>query len=388
MANSGGIDLTRVKAILICAFGGYGDCLRVIPYVRATRERFSEATITILTETYGNEMFHRCPYVDEVISLPPTEPFCSRLDPLRNLARGLRAVRGRFNLFIGSPFRPRLAALLGLFSGASGRVGFKADRIYFAWTEDLGPVDYHRELEGRFDMLWQAIGIDQVHARLETWPSSEDESYTEEFLRMHDVHPRDMLIGIHPGSDWGCQQWDPRNWAALGNELQSRFGARLIVTGAKDEQACYDGLASLMPNAPINAVGKTTIGQLASLLSRFSALITVDSLLVPMGIAANIPVVVLDFRNRQAWMESRWPHVTPLHPPAWFSEPTVNDLCRNGKQSQRIHTCRLSVCVGTLGARLISVHDVLSAVEPLLRSQAVTQLNSGRGVLAPRSLII
>lgn len=366
MARRGVIDPAGIKTILICVFGGMADCLRIAPYVRAARQKFPEARISLLTDTRGRELFARCPYADEVTLLPPVGSSLSRLDTLRRLGSGLGTVRGKFDLFIGSPFFPRRTALMSLFSGARYRIGYRAKGVPFAWTVDLGPVDYAQSLQQRFDRLWQGLGIDQVNPRLETWPSPEDEAHVEKFLEAKQVHPEDLLIGLHAGSDWGCQQWHPRSWAALGNELQSRYGARLIVTGTTDDQADYDAVARLMPVPPISAVGHTTLGQLASLIHRFRALITIDSGLVPLGVAANVPTIVLSFQNPSPWAEPRWPHLVELHPPAWFRWPAINQVCRIRKQRQRISSCKLSVCIGTQGARLISVKDVLSNLEPLL----------------------
>ena len=361
------LDPLKVNAISVCAFGGMADCLRIVPYLRATRERFPTASIRVLTETWGNDLFASCPYIDEVVCLPALRPDRSNSDALRRLVAGVHFVRRKADLLFSSPYRIRRAALLSLFSGARYRIGYRIKGIPFAWTVDTGPMDHSRSTEERLDRLWREIGIDRVDSQLEMWHSSEDEAHIDEFLESHQVHSEDTLVGLHPGSDWGCQQWHPRNWANLGDELQSQFGAKVVVTGTKDDHEDYKQLTSLMSNTPISAIGKTTVEQLAYLVSRFRLLITVDSILVPLGIAAGIPVIVLNFSNMSSWRKSRWPNLISLHPPSWFPELTLNERCKTDKLRHRIDFCRLAVCVGTQGARLISVRDVISKLEPLLK---------------------
>lgn len=350
------------RAILVCVFGGYADCLRALPYIRATRLGFPEAWIALLTQAWGKEMFEGCPYVDEIIVGRAAHLSQRPLGGVRRLASLVPQVRGRFDLFVGSPYHRRFAALSALASGAPWRVGYRVTGLPFAWTHDVGRVDTSVSLEARMDRLWQAIGIAVADPTLEVYPTADDRAYAQAFLDASGVRSGDVVVGIHPGSDWGCQQWHPVSWSQLCAGLQERYRARVVMTGTGADEQIFRAVATRLTDRPISAIGKTTIGQLAALVGHFQALVCVDSFPVPLALAARIPVIVLCTRDSSPWSESRWPNLEAIHPPKWFQSRFPNEKCRAGKQRRGIQTCRDPGCVGTQGAAFITAHSVLKLV--------------------------
>ena len=91
-----------------------------------------------------------------------------------------------------------------------------------------------------------------------------------------------------------AKQWGNDRFAALGDVIQRDLDLRVVLLGtASDAAALASEVAAVMKSSPISAVGQTTVGQLAALLERAAAAVTVDS--GPMHIAAAVgtPVVAL-----------------------------------------------------------------------------------------------
>jgi ADP-heptose:LPS heptosyltransferase len=373
MSQSGEVAFGNVRSILISVSGGYADCVRAVPYLRATRLRFPDALIAVLTPAWGTEVLAHCPYLDRIIPLHRTNSR-SRWHRVRTMWSVLREVRGGYDLFISSPYHLRFNAAFAHLMGVRQRVGFSVRGMPAPWTVNVGPVDYRRGLEWNRDQLWRALGVEHVDPQMEIWPSPDDEHYVDRLLEGWEVGTDDVLVALHPGSDWGCQQWMPGHWAALGQELQRRYNARLVVTGTASEAEEYRAIALRMQSAPIDATGKTSLGQLGALLRRTRALVSVDSVAVALGLAAQVPVVSLEFRNPSAWSHSRWPNLTSLQPPPSLSGMTANQSCRIRKQRQGVHWCKPPVCIGTEAAtamaNLISVPDVLDSLGKAMPSSA------------------
>lgn len=348
-----------VRAILVSVFGGYADCLRALPYIRATRQGFPGASVALLTQSWGREMFGGCPYVDEIIVGRAAHLSQRPLGGIRRLVSLVPYIRGRFDLFIGSPYHHRFAALCALACGARWRAGYRVAGLPLAWTHAVGPAPPGSSLEARLDKLWQAIGLTVTDPTLEVYPTDEDRAHVQAFLESSGIGPGDVVVGIHPGSDWGCQQWHPLSWSHLCAGLQERYGATVVMTGTMADQHTFQEIARRLVKRSISAIGQTTLGQLAALVARFHVLVCVDSLLVPLGLATGIPVIALCMRHPSPWSESRWPNLETVHPPRWFQSRFPNEICRVSKQRRGIRSCHDPGCIGSQGAALITAQSVL-----------------------------
>jgi heptosyltransferase-2 len=104
----------------------------------------------------------------------------------------------------------------------------------------------------------------------------------------------DVIIGINPGATYGsAKRWYPDRFAAVADELAGRWGAKIVITGSRDEAAIAEEIAVLLKNPHVNLAGKTTVRELMAVIKRCSIFITNDS--GPMHIAAafGVPVVAV-----------------------------------------------------------------------------------------------
>ena len=61
------LDLAKIKKILIIRPDAIGDCVLITPAISAIKQRFPNATITILAQKLTRDLFLNNPKVDEVI---------------------------------------------------------------------------------------------------------------------------------------------------------------------------------------------------------------------------------------------------------------------------------------------------------------------------------
>ncbi len=276
------------RRILVIKLSAIGDVILSVPSLRALRQKFPEAWISVLVGRKSRALLRGCPYVNDVISY---EGSANGLSSLANMTR-LLAKEG-FDTVVDLQ-NNRLSHTLAYLSGATVRVGHGNRRWSFLLSgrtqpskTDLAPLDH------QFQVL-QLLGVDAMERRLELWTEKEDVRKMNTFLESQWVSPSQVLVGINPGSSlrWPTKQWPVENFARLCDEL-ARRNIRVILTGSEQEVPLAEELMSQTRNKPVNAVGKTTIPELIALVRRCQVFVSSDS--APMHIAASskVPLVAL-----------------------------------------------------------------------------------------------
>ncbi|WP_376794941.1 glycosyltransferase family 9 protein [Thermogemmatispora sp.] len=171
---------------------------------------------------------------------------------------------------------------------------------------------------------------------------------------------------IHPGSGAAVKLWRPAGWATCALTLLRRYGLRLVLTGAVQEQALLEEIATLVgqqlraDEPPPLLLSSLSVGELAAVLRRARLVLGVDSGPLHLAVSQGTPTVALygpaDPRIFGPWGDSRR-HVVIL-------------------ASQRCPSCpqlpcgRLDIAPQDLPShpcvRLIPEERVLAAVEELL----------------------
>src|SRR5687767_884192 len=105
------------ERILVLMRGHVGDLVLTLPALRELRKARPSARITLFVNEYLNGAITDCPYVDDVIYGFAYEPR-GRILRAIDVVRALGKLVGRFDIFLALRNSPRLAAVLGMVSGA------------------------------------------------------------------------------------------------------------------------------------------------------------------------------------------------------------------------------------------------------------------------------
>ena len=110
-------------------------------------------------------------------------------------------------------------------------------------------------------------------------------------------------IGLNPGAFFGsAKRWVPERYAAAGEMLARRMGARVAILGGADERPLGEAIAAGM-QAPARVLcGETTLPELVGVLARLRLLLTNDS--GPMHVAAALGVPVVAVFGPTDWRET------------------------------------------------------------------------------------
>ncbi len=301
--------------LLVVKLADIGDVLTATPTLRALRTSFPASHITMLVAPGSGAVLSGLPYLDDII-LFDTFRYDRPWDALRpqslvaawEFFRSLRA--GRYDtVLILHHLTTRWGSLkyaaLALGSGAERRLGLDNGRGWFftRWAPDYGFGAEH-EVEYWLDVA-ALMGAHTDDRRLEIAVADADRQWAAEQLATGRLPGGEgRVIIVHPGSGGfiPSRRWPAARFAQVADTLAERYAALIVLVGGPEEAALAEAVAGQMQTKPLNLAGKTTIKQLAALLTRCALFVGGDSGVMHIAVAAGAPVVALfGPTNEKAW---------------------------------------------------------------------------------------
>jgi ADP-heptose:LPS heptosyltransferase len=270
-----------------------GDLLCATPALRALRRRFSGAEIVLIGRPWARDLVERLPSVDRFIPFPgypgiaesPEEgELRAAVWPPIDLAINMHGSGQISNGFVAAL---DAAQTLGYGPAADARLTIRCD-----WIEDEAePIRWLR--------LVSAIGVPADGLSLEFPVTASERQVAASLLGAADGRPR---IGLHVGASDPARRWPVESFAALGDALATRLGARIILTGSDAERSLTGSVQRAMSAPASDLAGLTTRGQFAAVVAALDLLVTNDTGASHIAAATRTPSVVLFGPSRPA----RW----------------------------------------------------------------------------------
>jgi lipopolysaccharide heptosyltransferase I len=280
----------EARRIVIIKPSALGDIIHSLPVLTALRHRYPRARITwVVNRTY--EPLLRChPDLDATMPLDRSamhRGWMATWQTYRRFIHDLR--RQRFDLLIDLQGLLRSGLMSGV-SKATRRVGLStaregAGRFYTDIVRVPEPNKLHAV--DRYWVVAERFGVGHLpkQFRLEIPDQADDWA-----LDLLSDHPRPWLtIGV--GARWLTKRWPPAQFAELTRRAQERFGGTALFVGGPDETSLARQTAADL-HGPVHILtGKTTLPQLAALLSHTDMMIANDTGPLHLAAALGRPVV-------------------------------------------------------------------------------------------------
>jgi lipopolysaccharide heptosyltransferase II len=278
------------KKILVIKLSATGDVILSIPSLRALRQKFPDAWISVLVGRKSRNIIRNCPYVNDVIVYEEALG--------KNRLLGILKIAGilskeDFDIAVDLQ-NNKVSHLLAFLSGARVRAGHGNHKwSFFLNRKTKNASAALSPLEHQFQVL-RLLDIRTFESRLELWTQGQEDAKMEGFLASQWVSPSQTLVGINPGSSlrWPTKQWPLESFAKLCDEL-ARRNIRVVITGTLEDQPLIEELLSQTRNKPINAAGKTSITELVALVRRCQVFISSDSAPMHVASSVNVPLVAI-----------------------------------------------------------------------------------------------
>lgn len=256
--------MKRIVLILPCCIG---DVVIATATLKALRRGYPDAHITWAVGGWSRAAVEHHDLLDAILDTGPAALPVRSPGGMLRFVRQLRA--GQFDLLV-SLVRSPLMSVAALLSGISTRVGLDSGGRGFGYSVRV-PVDPNTpQHEGIIYLQTaQALGLDvrDCWANVPVYDAAV--TAVRAHLRDHDVTPPYIVInpagGRNPGMVMDAKRWPPPNFAALANRLRDRYGASLVLLGARDDQLLLDAVSQGLDRPAAQFAGTLTFGQIAAL---------------------------------------------------------------------------------------------------------------------------
>jgi ADP-heptose:LPS heptosyltransferase len=335
--------------------------LYAVPYLKALRQQFPQAHLTMLANPYATPILNGCPYLDQVVPFFQFRQTTGRLGRLQGLTPKVLAwlrLVGRVDLVIH--FRSVGGQTLA-FCALLGRplqIGYAQNKFDYLLDLNLGTQETLVESRTSNARILEPLGLRDISPEMELWLSKEELEWARQFLNAHNWDEAEPLFILHPGCHWGCNQWLPELWSIYGNALLARFGGKIVITGAPDERPLAETIAKGLRQQPIIAAGASNLRQFAALLSQARLVTAVDTAPTQICLALKVPAVVLKGESNAVW-NSPLPGEQLVFLHNWDPHREENLRCDFAAGA-----CNGSLCRSRLGD--ITPGDVLQKAESLI----------------------
>ncbi len=366
-------DAETVRRILVTAYGHIADVLPSLPAMRALKEAYPQARVTVLAVGYVREMLEACPYVDEVVVMRDFKYKGTRrgkLEQIVKLAQYAPRFFKRFDMVLVLHARSRFLSRLAWLTGAPIRAGFLDVATPKMLTHVAEPFTGIASFRDENRRVLEAVGVTGMGGSLELLPAEGDVEAVRALLAECGIGASEEIIGLHPGSHWTCQQWSAEQWATLADDLVTSRDARLVITGTSDEGELARAIIERMKVEDakvIDLTGRTNIMRFAALIGRMRLLVCVNSAASQIALAMNTPVV-----NLVGYENPVWTAPAPGEPMTIVrgcDDQTAKDYWCPYHVWGKLSQCHRAECVGIGGLSLIRPESVTRAVDARLHSQ-------------------
>jgi heptosyltransferase-2 len=280
------------KNILVRGVNWLGDSLVTIPALRTLRKIYPESRITLLIKEPLDELFPPFTAIDRVIGFSVRRGAGGLIDRLR-LAGQLR--RERFDLCVILP-NSFDSALVPFLAGIPQRIGFSRDGRGMLLTKRVPPVPLGTGEHQAKDYLKLVTSLKQeatvMDFHLEV--AEEAREWADETLSVFRKSAPNALIGFNPGAAYGpAKMWFPDRFTELGTRLWNGIGAGIVLVGGPGERELCRSIARKISGEVLDLSGRTSLPQLAAVLSLCDLVVTNDSGPMHLASAVGTPVIAI-----------------------------------------------------------------------------------------------
>lgn len=343
--------MMNLRNILIIKLRHIGDVLLSTPVLRALRDAFPDAQLTMLVNRGTEGVLAHNPDVSEILCLDKG----TWLEQCRFVSR-LRA-RG-FDCVIDLTDGDR-SAVISFATGAGIRVGFNAEHrwrgLLYSAVAKPRPVDSHRV---EYDLCaLRALGLDPTRGMPAVFLQAPEEQRAEQWLTEQGLagETPPPLVMLQPGARYSLKVWPPERFAQLSDRLADRFQCRILLGGDQREREVAEQVARKSHCAPIVVAGKFSLLQYASLVKRCRLFVGNDGGAMHLAATVGTPVLAL---------------FGPTYPERWGPRGGQTQVIYKGLDCR---ACYHPTCLRGDDScmRQITVDEVFEAAERMLDRTAV-----------------
>jgi ADP-heptose:LPS heptosyltransferase len=297
------------RKILVIDFGQLGDVVLSLPALRAIRERFPKAAITVAVGRPGAEVVELSGYADSTLVVDRVAlrdgPKLVSLVRIAKLVQGVRRSQFDFVIDLHSLSETNL---LGFLSGAPKRLYSRRPTRSLDFLANFHPrppveVDHRqRHLIDRYLDVLIPLGVKNADRLPHLKTRAADDAAIEKILKQAKADVGIPLVGLFPGAGHPSRRWPLKRFAELADFLSRNDHVRILVFLGPEEHALVPDIRRQFPPTTL-VLDRLTIPQVAAAQARLTAFVSNDTGPMHIASAVGTPVVLLlDKRAPQSYL--------------------------------------------------------------------------------------
>ena len=273
-----------------------GDVVLGLPALRAIRDHFADAKITVMSGTSTEEMIRIGDVADEQIAIDRVKlRDGNRFESIAEMGRILKDVRRRkFDLVIdlNSLYETNL---LGFLSGAKHRLFANRDRRSIDRLSNF-PVkppteDKTKHHTDRYLAVLEALGLNNLDRTVTITPPAESVENARSYLKERGIENK-TLIGLFLGAGHPTRRWSIENFVEVAERLSKDARYQVLIFLGPEERDLRDGLDELFGDTAI-VVDEMPLSDFLAMLSFLTVLVVGDTGPMHLGAVAGTGIVLL-----------------------------------------------------------------------------------------------
>ncbi len=285
------------QRILIIRLSSIGDVLHATPVAKALKEAYPACHITWIVSNMSASLLMNNPYIDQLY-VWSREEFDQAVKKrqfavLRKLWQQLKAFykENQFDIVldIHGLF---LSGMIAAYSKAQRRIGMANTRElnrFFMTEQAPSPTSPH--VIKRYLSVLAPLHIQTNDHQMTLKLTAELHKFADDFLERNHIDSQKKLLMINPKTSWLSKNWGNENFARLIDMLAPNI--QILLCGSIQDTADATTITSLCHKPLFDAVGKTSLLELAALIHRTDLLLTGDTGALHIATALQIPTVSL-----------------------------------------------------------------------------------------------
>tara|TARA_Y100000310_G_scaffold343214_1_gene449829 strand:+ start:546 stop:1718 length:1173 start_codon:yes stop_codon:yes gene_type:complete len=341
----------KIEKILIIMFWGIGSNIYVLPCIKALKEKFPNAELTILAPEKNKDLFYKNKNIHNKIFADLS---------LFALIKQLFQIRNKYDLVIDYEHWLNISAIIAYVAGKR-RIGF-ANKLRALLYNDK--VQFNKDIHSVHNNtnLLKPLGIDTKPETENIKTSEHDKDFIRDFFAKNKLSKNDFIIGVCPSSGPTVisRRWPKDRFISLADNLIEEHNAKVILTGSEDERELLLNIRNQMKHKPTIFCG-AKLSHLIELINNCSIFISNDT--GPMHIAANQEIKTIGLFG---------PETPVIFGP--FGKHTFSIFkgiecspCIKIYKGKHIN-CKENICM-----KMITVEEVLEAVKNLTKHPQPTK---------------
>ncbi|MDW8055173.1 MAG: glycosyltransferase family 9 protein [Elusimicrobiota bacterium] len=281
----------KIKKVLVIKLTMMGDTILLYPAVKALKEKFRDAKLTMLCSKVNVDVVKMWDFIDEIIVFKFDKFFNN---PLVVFQQILTLWRRKFDLVVDFEQWFRITPIIAFLSGKI-KVGFKTPEQFRHYLFDI-QVPHKRkkhEVECFCDMV-EALGVSVTSKRLYLPVDETAKRRIKDLLESYDIHEKQFVI-IHPGCGIHgyYRQWNTEKYAEVAEYIFSNYALKILLTGSKDDLETVKKIIKIAKVNLIDFAGKTTLDELIALVSMAKFVICGNTGVLHIAAAVRTPTIAI-----------------------------------------------------------------------------------------------